>query len=273
MLAPSSWKGDDDPSFTPARAGRSFSAALVMTSACLGDLIADADAARQLLLADLAAPHLRDAVELYFQPGQPFAGLTFDSLGNNPPNAITSDDLLAVTLLDVRWPPRAVRSVLELQAAQIGELLGNIDNNVDLWEPTAGDELLQVDPLWEVLCALPGVRDTRASKLLARKRPRLVPITDSVVVSAVGTPGRTWWTLHRCFQDERFRGSVAAVRPANANEEDTSLLRIFDVAIWMLYSQSRAARTVRLQAGVTPPRRLPLKRPTGPNVTQTTCVM
>ncbi|MHB1432167.1 MAG: DUF6308 family protein [Streptosporangiaceae bacterium] len=48
---------------------------------------------------------------LYFDHAQPFAGLTFDVLGRNPPHEISSDNLLAVTLLNVRWPPLAVRTL------------------------------------------------------------------------------------------------------------------------------------------------------------------
>jgi len=40
---------------------------------------------------------------------------------------------------------------------------------------------------------------------MARERPHLAPITDSVTVTAVGTPGSTWRTLRRCFQDPVFR--------------------------------------------------------------------
>ena len=40
------------------------------------------------------------------------------------------------------------------------------------------------------------------------------------------------------------------LRPDNA--EAISVLRIFDVAMWMLFSQSKAARKARLEAGLTP---------------------
>jgi hypothetical protein len=206
--------------------------------------------AKQRLLADLATPHLSDAVALYFDPAQPFAGLTFDALGCNPPHEITSDDLLAVTLLEVQWSPLAVRSLLIDRAAMISELLGKIDTDTDLWDSDAATQLGHVDPLWALLCDLPGVRDTRASKLLARKRARLVPITDSIVVTAVGTPGITWPTLQGCFRDAQFRQSVMALRPSHI--ENVSLLRVFDVAIWMLYSKSKAARKARQAVGITP---------------------
>jgi hypothetical protein len=223
---------------------------LIMTSFDQAS-VAEANSAKQRLIADLVTPRLGDAVALYFDHGQPFAGQTFDSLGRNPPNEITSDDLLAVSLLDVRWSPLAVRSLLIDQAVTANELLSKIDHDTDLWGSDAARQLNHVDPLWDLLCALPGVRDARASKLLARKRPRLIPITDSIVVSAVGIPGRTWPTLQSCFRDHQFRRSVITLRPTNL--DGIGPLRIFDVAMWMLYSQSKTARKARHTAGVTSP--------------------
>jgi hypothetical protein len=63
----------------------------------------------QHLLSALGTEGLKDIVCKYFEPESKYAGLTFDTLGHNPPNKITPDDLLAVTLLSVRWPALAVR--------------------------------------------------------------------------------------------------------------------------------------------------------------------
>jgi uncharacterized protein DUF6308 len=206
--------------------------------------------AKQRLIANLATARLGDAVARYFDPVQPFAGRTFDSLGDNPRDKIVPDDLLAVTLLDVRWTPLAVRRLLYGQADEISKLLGEIDDKTELGAPDSGKQLDAAGPLWDLMYQLPGVRDTKASKLLARKRPRLIPITDSIVVSAVRTPGRTWATLHCCFQDTCFRQTVESLRPEKT--ELISLLRIFDVAIWMLFSQSKAAKEARRETGVAP---------------------
>jgi Family of unknown function (DUF6308) len=43
--------------------------------------------------------------------------------------------------------------------------------------------------------ALPGVGSTIASKLLARKRPRLRPIYDSVVATVTNTRAQLWEPL------------------------------------------------------------------------------
>ena len=99
----------------------------------------DVHNAKDRLSANLATPRLRDAVALYFDPDRPFAGQLFDSLGRNPTDMITSDDLLAVTLLDVRWTPLAVRRLLTDQDAKVGEMLGKIDNSTDLWADDGTD--------------------------------------------------------------------------------------------------------------------------------------
>jgi hypothetical protein len=214
------------------------------------DLGSDSDAENSLgrLQAALTVPNLREAVCRYFDHYESFAGLTFDSLGRNLPNEITADDLLAVTLLDVSWTPPAVRAMLEDQTEKFGMLLRGIDSHTTLWAPDAGRQLCAAEAMWEELRTLPGVGRTKAGKLLARKRPLLVPIVDDVIARAVGNSGKTWLTLRHCFQNDAFRESVEALRPTGT--EDISMLRIFDVAIWMLCSRSRAARATRNQTGV-----------------------
>ena len=204
--------------------------------------------AEQRLLSALSTPGLEKIVCEYFEPESSFAGLTFDFLGHNPPNEITPDDLLSATLLDKRWPPLAVRKLLSGQPAACAELLSRIDSGTTIWAPQAGQELSNADPLWKELTKLHGVGVTLTRKLLARKRPMLIPITDSIIRNAIGYPGKTWHTIRYCFEQESIRQAVESLRPPNA--QDVSLLRIFDVAIWMLCSKSQDARKARERAGM-----------------------
>jgi len=103
--------------------------------------------------------------------------------------------------------------------------------------------------LWDALMAIDGIGTASATKLLARKRPRLCPISDSVVIKAVDVPGRTWDVLRRLLQDPAARAEVEALRPAAAAE--ASLLRILDVALWISHSKTAAAQWVRAEAGMT----------------------
>jgi hypothetical protein len=209
-------------------------------------------AAKTRVERDIGTPGLGKLLKAYFDPACGFAGAMFDTLGANPRNEITRDDLLAVTLLDVRWSPSAVRRLLGDDAKQATELLAGITSVKNLWE-VSEEKLAATDPLWRLLTkGSDGVGQTRASKLLARKRPRLVPITDSIIVGRVGAIGETWQALRYCLQDASLRQAIKALRPQQAGT--ASVLRLLDVALWMLHSQSKAARKARDTAGVTPER-------------------
>ena len=191
----------------------------------------------------LARPGVRPAVAAYFDPAEGFAGMTFATLGDNPPDQLTAADLLAVSLLDITWRPDVVRRLLGTDRDRFAGLLAGISTGVDLWQATDAD-LGAVDLAWDTLLDIPGVGTASAAKLLARKRPRLCPITDKVVISAAGLPGLTWEVLRCLLQDPGARAEVEALRPPEA--AGASLLRILDVAIWVTQGNSRGAQRARL---------------------------
>src|SRR5262245_36382551 len=157
------------------------------------------DAAVARLRASLIAPGVREAVTAYFaEPA--FAGVMFTHLGRNPPDEIVPDDLLAVALLDITWRPNVVRVLLDVRRREFSTLLSSVPADVDLWDVSDNDRR-QVDVLWAALTAVDGIGTASATKLLARKRPRLCPISDSVVIRAVDVPGRTTDVLRRLLAD------------------------------------------------------------------------
>jgi len=194
----------------------------------------------------LTRPGLGPAVAAYFDPAEGFAGMTFSTLGDNPPDRLTAADLLAVSLLDISWRPDVVRRLLGSDQDRFAGLLAGIRTDVDLWQASDAD-LATVDLLWDALLDIPGVGTASAAKLLARKRPRLCPITDKVVIRAAGLPGLTWEVLRCLLQDPGARAEVEALRPPEA--AGASLLRILDVAIWVTQSNSRGAQRARLVGG------------------------
>ncbi len=210
----------------------------------------DMRAAKRRLEQDVATPGLGLLLAAYYDPAGGFAGATFDTLGANPRNEITRDDLLAVAVLEVRWRPAAVRRLLGADSRKATDLLVGISSLTDLW--LASDQrLAAIGPLWALLTSpRDGIGETTASKLLARKRPRLVPVTDRIIVSAVGVRGQARQALRYCLQDGSFRRAVEVLRPRGAG--GASVLRLLGVALWMLHSQSRAARKARDAAGLTP---------------------
>lgn len=173
--------------------------------------------------------------------------MTFSDLGQNPPGEIIADDLLAVSMLDITWRPQVVRIVLVSRKQELSALLAAIPQDVDLWE--ASDEALtNIDLLWHALTSIEGIGTASATKLLARKRPRICPISDSLVIKAVDVPGRTWDVLRCLLQDPGARAEVEALRPAEA--AGASLLWILDVALWVTRSKSAAAQEVREKTGL-----------------------
>src|SRR6204780_2759821 len=203
-------------------------------------------AAARRLRADLTAAGLDRAVAAYFLDPV-FAGMTFSDLGRNPPGEIIADDLLAVALLDITWRPQAVRILLGSHHQELSQMLAALPQATDLWE-ASDDALRSIDVLWDALTAIDGIGTASATKLLARKRPRLCPISDSIVIKAVDVPGRTWDVLRCLLQDPAARADVEALRPESAAA--ASVLRMLDVALWVLHSRTANAQWVRDQAGM-----------------------
>jgi hypothetical protein len=204
-------------------------------------------AAAARLRDGLAVAGLAAALAVYFDPDADFAGLDFSCLGSNPPDEVTADDLLAVSLLDIAWRPEAVRQLLDTDAEKVSGMLAAVTSDTDLWEVSDAD-LAAVDPLWDALLGMPGVGTATASKLLARKRPRLCPVSDKVVIRAAGVPGQTWEALRCLLRDPGARAELEDLRPGSA--AGVSLLRILDAALWIRHSPSRAAHHLRHEAGL-----------------------
>jgi hypothetical protein len=204
----------------------------------------DVSSAARRLRASLANPGLCRAVAAYFREPS-FAGMTFSDLGQNPPCEITADDLLAVSLLDITWRPQVVRIVLVSHKQELSGLLASIPQDVDLWDASR-EALMNIDLMWNALTSIEGIGTASATKLLARKRPRICPIGDSLVIKAVDVPGRTWDVLRCLLQDPAARAEVEALRPAEA--KGASLLWILDIALWVSHSKSAAAHEIREKA-------------------------
>lgn len=193
----------------------------------------------------LAKPNLRKLVEEYLKgpPETKFAGRLFDELKFNKPNVVEASDLVAVSLLDVRFGANAVKKLLEEEF--LNQELGEIPTNQDLWD-VSEDVLTNLENTFLKLKELDGVGRTKATKLLARKRPRVAPISDSVVENFYGL--REWEYLRPL---RRLLGSNSSyvkqikdlIEPQIGNAP--TVLRILDISIWMTSSNSRAARNCR----------------------------
>jgi len=74
-----------------------------------------------------------------------------------------------------------------------------------------------------------------AGKLLARKRPALIPVYDNVVRCAFGWPQNAWTALRNALRhdDGSFRAMLDSVRQGAGVPCHVTSLRVLDVAIWM----------------------------------------
>lgn len=72
------------------------------------------------------------------------------------------------------------------------------------------------------------MRRTIAGKLLARKRPELIPIVDGVITGRLGCVSGTYWTTFRqVLRDDSRRERIASLAP------DVPVLRVLDTLMWM----------------------------------------
>lgn len=215
--------------------------------------VANVRAAIERVVEDDDAYRLVDA---YYNPapqtypgakGVLFAGRFFDELPCNDPRAFTVGDLAAASLLDVRFGPHAVVELLE--RSECNSLLAEVPADVALWESAPGqlDRSSAAWRLWDRLVAIPGVSRTRASKLLARKRPHLMPILDSVIVDRLCLGGLDCWQALRAALAPELRARIDLLARAATKHgaSQPSTLRLLDVATWMMYSRSQQARAVQ----------------------------
>lgn len=151
-------------------------------------------------------------------------------------NSITADDLVAVTMLGVQMPAAVCVNLLHGPLGEaIGSLLVSIPVDVALEDAEA--ELVRTgssaDMAWHLLTEQHGVDWVIAGKLLARKRPQLVPVYDNVVRCGLGTPGSFWESLRLELRrdDRRLAARLHTLRD-DAGVPHVSAIRVLDVLLW-----------------------------------------
>ncbi len=143
--------------------------------------------ARQWRLPAICDSSPKDAVpelQAYFQGtlsnGEPYyTGSHFEKIGDNEPFRFTASDIVAVSTLSVEVPSRlSIDLLLGSGGASAATHLRCIEPGADLAAEEAAALIAEGGPawdLWELLRAHTGVGPPIASKLLARKRPHLIP--------------------------------------------------------------------------------------------------
>lgn len=193
-------------------------------------------------------------IEKYFETapnGRPqYSGSRFENFEGGgdvvEPNRITAADLIAVSMLSVHVPGQAALGILEELGDKIADLLAQVPVGLRLGELSAEefskflDTGSPADKLWQLLRQRDdtwGVGQTTASKIIARKRPHLVPIYDSVVAEQTGLHGsggqwRIWWKAFQGEAGQAFTERIEGIREA-AGQPQLSLLRVIDIVLWM----------------------------------------
>lgn len=198
----------------------------------------------------------RGLLERYYatrKDGTPkYTGSRFEALArlNPDPNKLDPADLVAVSALSVKIPGRAaIRLLDESNAVRISRLLEDIPADLDLVdipsEALTGKS--SASQLWALFrAAKDGIGRTKTSKLLAAKRPRLLPIWDSFVEEATGLDTSDYW---RKFQtalraDDRaiWHWLTTLKREVSVLPAEVTPLRVLDILLWKSVEESKSKK-------------------------------
>ncbi|HEY5548773.1 MAG TPA: DUF6308 family protein [Coriobacteriia bacterium] len=168
-----------------------------------------------------------------------FTGAFFEDLIDTAsPDEITAKDIVAVTALGVDVPVRVSHWILSEDGRyEISALLRGVPAEATIWEDVDLSPDGNAWRLWDLISAHKGVASTITSKLLAAKRPHLLPIWDQYVVEGVRPQKRAYWAgWHQALSGrdgECLRARCEELRALAGVPDRVSILRILDIAIWM----------------------------------------
>lgn len=166
-----------------------------------------------------------------------FSGAFFDdcSPDTTNDNVFTVSDVLALSMLSIRLDRFRTAEVLYYQREQLSELLGEIGPDRELAkEPGPLPDDWPARRLEQALREIPYVGKVTATKLIARKRPKLFPIFDSVVKASLAPETIFLDTVHAEMSTNKGLGDkLSDIRSAVGLPSSISDLRILDVVAWM----------------------------------------
>jgi Family of unknown function (DUF6308) len=183
-------------------------------------------------------------------PADPASGIAASS---GPADKITDSDLVALSLLGIRVTGYQALIITQDRQKEIAALLAGIPPDAHI-EGEASETLLAPEcsawKLWEILR---GIKDrtkesrfgaVAAGKLLARKRPNLIPIEDSLIAAVFSrkSPDQDehWWDDMRSAAldpSPAANGStlwcyLARLRD-QTGQDHLPVLRVLDIIGWM----------------------------------------
>ncbi|WP_100422553.1 DUF6308 family protein [Sediminihabitans luteus] len=217
------------------------------------------DAAKESTLRALASAPL----ERYYDVRGGYAGATFASIAPNDPYDVTGADLHALSMLSVTVGPAATRRVLDHgeHRLRLLDALAAVDPGARLEDASAAvlESAWRLHEVAKEALADPTTKGqsdpwVTAAKLVARKRPRLLPVRDTKVRALLGLglarDGRLELQALRYLVTDpdvtaAMTQAVQRARGQAASEErecvfDVEPLRVLDAALW-LDSMARSA--------------------------------
>jgi hypothetical protein len=181
--------------------------------------------------------------------GRPYTGRNFERFDGGGDradirDAATAADVLALSFLSItRGLPEVAIGTTTTYAGLVTELLSQIPADLAMHQAPWGTYAIgsPTYELWRLFKQCGGKkRWVTANKLLARKRPHLLPVYDSQVKEVLGAPDSYWACLWTWFTgDLQRRVSLEQLRDEVGGIEDISLLRCLDVVLWMYATSPR----------------------------------
>jgi hypothetical protein len=194
-------------------------------------------------------------VQRYFDDsptrGKPYTGRRFEALaggGDRPEtaNRLTGDDLVAITTLSVRVPAETAVDLLDGPTGdKLAACLADIPVSVALADDSAAALIVKGSSAfqaWDLLMACEGVNWVTASKILARKRPHLLPVYDNVVRCALNRQKGFWSALHAALRadDRGLDERLGRLRVEAGLDARVSSIRVLDVVLWMRHHDAHS---------------------------------
>lgn len=191
------------------------------------------------------ADQIRRDLTTYFGGGaQSFTGRWFDEFAAiGDPNRFEASDLLAVEALSVQVPPESAAALLITDSERFNALLRDIPRERNMWEVRRLDVNVgsAADALHQALVSLDDIGWVVAGKLLAAKRPKMLPILDNEVNLFLKPPKEMFWvSMYDELADTARRDAIAEV--CRAAPGHVSLLRCIDVAVWRAAKRRRPSQ-------------------------------
>lgn len=182
------------------------------------------------------------------------AGLLYSELEPVTADALELSDWVAVTLLDMTTSPRAFRGIqLDEERRKAIEAGLTSVRDVPLVDASK-DDLDAANTVYSHLryedpdARTPwGIGRVGASKLLARKRPALIPIVDTRMLNWFGHPRAIWAPMREALRQKTDGGITyfnALDRHLRRSQltRGISVLRAIDIAAWELVGSPQNRR-------------------------------